>query len=75
MDCYDEILEIESKQESGQMFKYLNKLARCPRKKDIQNCIILLLSIMNEDKIDILFSETFDSIHEPFRQPSGQTTV
>ena len=48
MDCYDKILANKGK--ISQMYKHLNELARCPQKKEIQNCIVLLLGLMNKER-------------------------
>ncbi|TFF93569.1 MAG: hypothetical protein EU544_05680 [Promethearchaeota archaeon] len=56
MDCYDEILKMEKKKEKIQMYKYLNTLARSPNKRDIRNCMLLLLNLFNKDKVDLYHS-------------------
>ncbi|MHA1147509.1 MAG: hypothetical protein ACTSR8_04625 [Promethearchaeota archaeon] len=48
MDCYDKILANTS--DMSQMYKVLNELARYPKKQEIQNCIVLLLGLMNTDR-------------------------
>lgn len=52
MDCYDKILATQ--RDTSQMYKVLNELARCPKKKEVHNCVVLLLSLLNKDRsIDI----------------------